>query len=114
MKSRKVTAHLRIRVALMVALALFVLVFVLFDQLVTFAPGGRRKENPPVQVDNAIGATLEPLDRGTARTLDVGPEAGGLVVTTFLPAEPLEAESARRCRRKHRSDPRFVSRGSQS
>lgn len=88
MRSRKGTARLRSRVAIMAALALFVLVFLLFDQLVALAPGGRRKDIPPVEVAEAIGATLEPLDRGTARTLHVGPEAGGLVVTSVSSSGP--------------------------
>ena len=85
----------RRRIALFAVVAMFVLVFVLFDQLVTFAPGGRRKDTPPVQVDDAIGATLEPLDRGTARTLDVGPATDGLVVTSLSTNGPAASAGIR-------------------
>jgi S1-C subfamily serine protease len=63
-------------------LALVLLALVLFDQLIPFGPAGRRRMSLDTSVDNLIGATVEPLDRSTARAIGAGETAEGLIVTS--------------------------------
>jgi predicted metalloprotease with PDZ domain len=86
--NRPKVALSRRTVMLLTALAAIIAILILFNQLVAFGPGGRKKDVVAANVDNAIGATLEPLDRDTARALGVNPQAGGLVVTSVARAGP--------------------------
>jgi S1-C subfamily serine protease len=45
-------------------------------------------ETPARQLDEAIGATVEPLDPATARSLGLAPQTRGLVVTSIASGGP--------------------------
>ena len=45
-------------------------------------------ETPARQLDEAIGATVEPLDPATARSLGLAPQTRGLVVTSIANGGP--------------------------
>lgn len=67
---------------LIAALAAILLVLIIVNELVAFGPVGRRRDMQPIDVSDAIGATMEPLDGDTARAIDVDPRTEGLVVTS--------------------------------
>jgi hypothetical protein len=49
------------------------------------ASGGARAL---LRLDNALGATVEPVDAGTARTLGLAPSSGGYIVTSVANKGP--------------------------
>jgi serine protease Do len=67
---------------LVAGLALVLLALLLFDQLIAVSPVGRKKMSTEDGIDNVIGATVEPLDKATAREMGVAPDAQGLIVTS--------------------------------
>lgn len=69
-------------ILLLVGLALALLALLMFDQLIAFGPVGRKKTSIENSIDSVIGATVEPLDKGTAREIGVAPDAEGLIVTS--------------------------------
>src|SRR5258708_7732067 len=63
-----------------------ILIILLFAQLFTFGP--RAHEAEAASVENAIGATVEPLDTAAAATLHVNGSRDGLVVTSVNKSGP--------------------------
>jgi predicted metalloprotease with PDZ domain len=49
---------------------------------------GHRSEAAAIALDAAIGATVEPLDRSTARGLGIEPREDGLVITSVAETGP--------------------------
>lgn len=95
-------ARWRTLITLLVGLALVLLALLAFDQLIAVSPMGRKKTSVEASVDNVIGATVEPLDKGGARAIGVAPDAEGLIVTSvasrgaaaragLLPGDVIEA-----------------------
>jgi S1-C subfamily serine protease len=95
-------ARWRTLITLLVGLALVLLALLAFDQLIAVSPIERKKTSVEASVDNVIGATVEPLDKGAARAIGVAPDAEGLIVTSvasrgaaaragLLPGDVIEA-----------------------
>lgn len=63
-----------------------ILIILLFAQLFAFGP--RAHEAEAASVENAIGATLEPLDSAAAATLHISSSRDGLVVTSVSKSGP--------------------------
>jgi len=91
------------------ALAAILVVALMFRQLITFGPDGRKEEMLISKVDDLIGATVEPLDSGTARAIGVVSDSKGLIVTSIAthgpaaraglrPGDVIEAMGARHVR----------------
>ena len=72
----------RRRIVLTIILAGTVLALFAIDQLVRCSPRGQTSQAPQI-ADQALGATLEPLDRGTADALGLSSDTRGLVVTSL-------------------------------
>lgn len=70
---------------LLLAVAI-VLIILLFAQLFAFGPKAHEAE--AASVENAIGATVEPLDSAAAATLHVSGPRDGLVVTSVSKSGP--------------------------
>ena len=78
--------HSTIVVLVLLACALMAAALVLRPSLVAaIRPQG---ETPARQLDEAIGATVEPLDPATARSLGLAPQTRGLVVTSIANGGP--------------------------
>ena len=54
-----------------------------------------RQENQTLEIDEAIGATVEPLDGATARSLGLAGETHGAVVTSIANGGPAERAGIR-------------------
>ena len=54
-----------------------------------------RQENQTLEIDEAIGATVEPLDAATARSLGLAGETHGAVVTSIANGGPAERAGIR-------------------
>jgi S1-C subfamily serine protease len=63
-----------------------ILIILLFAQLFAFGP--RAHEAEAASVENAIGATVEPLDAAAAATLHISGPRDGLVVTSVSKSGP--------------------------
>ena len=68
--------------ALLAALLAILIALLAYQQLIAVGPIRRKKDMEAAQIEDAIGATLEPLGRDTARMLGVEPPSAGLVVTS--------------------------------
>jgi S1-C subfamily serine protease len=79
---RTETRHLTV---LLLAVAA-ILIILLFAQLLAFGP--RAHEAEAASVENAIGATVEPLDSTAAATLHISGSRNGLVVTSVSKSGP--------------------------
>jgi serine protease Do len=78
----------RLAVALLLVALVVILSLVLLNQFSETRSINPREQRAEMQIDDAIGATLEPLDSDTARSLAIQPRPGGLVVTSLSRTGP--------------------------
>ncbi|MEA3150227.1 MAG: serine protease Do [Gammaproteobacteria bacterium] len=85
----------RSAVVLLVLLACAVMTAALVLRPSLFAAIRPQGETPARQLDEAIGATVEPLDPATARSLGLAPQTRGLVVTSIASGGPAAGAGVR-------------------
>jgi S1-C subfamily serine protease len=74
------------RLTLLLLAIAAILIILLFAQLLAFGPKAREAE--AASIENAIGATVEPLDSASAAMLHINGSRDGLVVTSVSKGGP--------------------------